>query len=545
MTNQEHTELQKDKNCQESLTILETDAAALKQTVAQLQTEIARRQAIEAELRDSAARFRTLFEHAPDGVFVMDEAGVILDVNRAACTLYNAQPETLIGHNIYNLTPLAWREEVAQMFTTLLANSQQWMEFESVDQDLRIIPIETHLSHIEYAGQPALLVHIRDISERLRAEETLKRRNRDLQLLNQASHVFSSSLDLDAVLVAILDQVRQIMGVRAASIWLVDLRAEIVICRESSEQWLIRGQKLPLGEGIVGWTIQHGQSLIVPDTRLDPRHYKDIDKEIGVEIRCILSVPLKVKRHVVGALQVVDTEVDSFSQEDIPIMEALAATAAIAIENAQLFAQVLRDAETKTTLLHEINHRVKNNLTSIIGLLYSQQNYDEGENRRTLIQDLIGRIQGIAQVHAMLSDTEWAPLPLDELTRQIVMSALRALPPGVNVAINITPSRVRIASRHATNMALIINELTANTLKHALAGRTTAEIRVRIEAEGEDRVLFAFSNDGPNYPEDVVDLTHHNLGLYLVKTLTERGLDGTLTLHNDNGPVTTIRFRNQ
>ena len=111
-------------------------------------------------------------------------------------------------------------------------------------------------------------------------------------------------------------------------IWLVDETSDAVICRESSEQWLIRGHRVAYGQGIVGWTVQHAESVIVPDTRLDQRHYKGIDDEIGVEIRCILSVPLKVKQHIIGALQVVDTEVDCFSQEDVPIMELWPTTAA-------------------------------------------------------------------------------------------------------------------------------------------------------------------------------------------------------------------------
>jgi len=204
----------------------------------------------------------------------------------------------------------------------------------------------------------------------------------------------------------------------------------------------------------------------------------------------------------------------------------------------------LRDAETKTTLLYEINHRVKNNLAAIIGLLYSEQRYGSTDDRQMLIEDLIGRIQGIAQVHAMLSDTEWAPLPLDELTRQIIMTTLRTLPKDVKVNVTVTPTPVRIAAKHATNMALIINELTTNTLKYGLNGRDMAEIRVRIVAEDENTTLFEFSNDGPDYPDDVLNMTRHNLGLYLVKTLVERGLEGTVTLRNEGGPVAAIRFKN-
>ncbi len=121
---------------------------------------------------------------------------------------------------------------------------------------------------------------------------------------------------------------------------------------------------------------------------------------------------------------------------------------------------------------------------------------------------------------------------------------LRTLPQDVAVNVTITPAPVRITAKYATNMALIINELTTNTLKYGLDGRDTAEIRVRIAAEDEGTTLFEFSNDGPDYPDDVLNLTRHNLGLYLVKSLVERGLEGTVALRNDGGPVTAIRFKN-
>ncbi|HOU12952.1 MAG TPA: PAS domain S-box protein [Anaerolineae bacterium] len=533
--------------CQDDLATMQARTASLAQATAELQAEISRCKHVEVELRHSEARFRTLFTNSPDATFVINLEGVILDVNDAACRLYQIEREALLGHNIVALTQPQWREEVAQAFAKMLNGAVEHLEIESVSQDMRVIPLEVKFSRIDYAGQPALLVNIRDITKRRQAEEVLKQRNRDLSLLNQAGQVFSSSLDLDAVLSAILDQVRLIMGVRAASIWLVEDKTRDIVCRESSEQWLIRGRRVAWGQGIVGWTVKEGQSTIVPDTRLNERHYKAIDLEIGVEIRCILSVPLKIKQNVIGALQVVDTEVDCFHQEDIPIMEALAATAAIAIENARLFEQVLRDAETKTTLIQEINHRVKNNLSAIIGLLYSEQRYLSAgceANGQTLIQGLIGRVQGMAQVHAMLSDAEWAPLPLDTLTHRIINAALQTLPRGVNIAVDVMPSPVRVPSSQATNLALIINELTTNTIKYALKDRSTAKIRVRITEEENEVVVIEFYNDGPDYPTDVVDLTRHNLGLYLIKNLVERGLSGALTLHNDNGPVTTIRFRN-
>jgi two-component sensor histidine kinase len=197
-------------------------------------------------------------------------------------------------------------------------------------------------------------------------------------------------------------------------------------------------------------------------------------------------------------------------------------------------------------LVHEINHRVKNNLSSIIGLLYSEQRYARTEDTasyQTLLQDLIGRIQGMAQVHAMLSDIEWLPLPLDQLTRRMVTTALQILPQHISVAVDITPTSISVPPKQATNMALVINELTTNTIKYALAGRSSAKITVRITLEDDDTVCFEFHNDGADYPEEVLTGDRRSLGLYLIETLVKRGLGGTLTLRNDYGPVTVIRFK--
>ena len=111
----------------------------------------------------------------------------------------------------------------------------------------------------------------------------------------------------------------------------------------------------------------------VPDIRADGRSFKEIDEQTAGAIRSILTVPLWMKQKVVGVIQVLSGEVDRFDSTDIRLLNSLAATAAIAIENARLYEQALQDAETKAMLFIEVNHRVRNNLGVIIGLLYLEQ----------------------------------------------------------------------------------------------------------------------------------------------------------------------------
>jgi two-component sensor histidine kinase len=262
-------------------------------------------------------------------------------------------------------------------------------------------------------------------------------------------------------------------------------------------------------------------------------------------LRSYVGAPIQMAGSTVGILNVNGTRPGQFGPADARRLEAFASHAATAIENARLYERARWDAETKATLLQEVNHRVKNNLTGIIGLLYAERRRYGMEDQpayQSLMDDLTSRVQGLARVHDMLSAAEWGPLPLDELTRQIIQGALQMLPHHKRISVDVTPSPVRVTPQQANSLALVINELATNTVKYALAKRPKAHISVRIALE-EDTVLFEFRDDGPGYPVEVLRLERHSVGSYLIQTMVRDDLGGELSLHNDHGAVTTVRFK--
>ena len=280
------------------------------------------------------------------------------------------------------------------------------------------------------------------------------------------------------------------------------------------------------------------------DVQADPRHYKAIEQQLNLELHSLLAVPLRSKDKVIGVLEVVDTEPHRFSQTEQLLVESLAATAAIAIENARLYEQTRRDAETRALLLQEVNHRTKNNLAAIIGRLHLEQRHMSDEAKtlyQTIMQDLISRIHGLATVHRLLSAADWSSILLSELATKLIHSALQALPLDISVTVEVTPSSIQIAPKLANSLALVINELTTNTVKYAWPDSEIGHIGVHIDDEG-DNTLLEFRDDGLGYPEDVLRQERYNVGWELIQTLVRQGLQGTVTLHNDQGAVTTIRF---
>ncbi len=177
--------------------------------------------------------------------------------------------------------------------------------------------------------------------QRQEAEAALQRRSRNLALIHRASQAFSSTLDLDHVLVTVLEEVRRLLGVAATSIWLMDFESGELVCRHATgpQSTLVRGWRLAPGEGVAGYVVRSGKSLIIDDVQTDTRYFNGVEKKTGIVVRSLLTAPLLVNQEAIGVLQVVDTQPHRFSTAELELLEPLAASAAIAIENAFLYGE--------------------------------------------------------------------------------------------------------------------------------------------------------------------------------------------------------------
>lgn len=142
------------------------------------------RKTAEAALNESERRFRDLFERSPDAVFVEDACGVILDANPAACRLHGVSRDQLVGKNVLETVPPEFRERVAQAFPKWMTGELTQAEGVSLTADGRQVPVEIRGELIRYSEQPALLLHVRDISERKQAEARIRQQ----AALLEASH---------------------------------------------------------------------------------------------------------------------------------------------------------------------------------------------------------------------------------------------------------------------------------------------------------------------------------------------------------------------
>jgi signal transduction histidine kinase len=128
------------------------------------------------------------------------------------------------------------------------------------------------------------------------------------------------------------------------------------------------------GQGIAGWVAQRGESVIVTNAPDDPRFFSGIDEQTGFLTRSLIAVPLRVRGAVTGVLEVVNKQQGDFDTNDLALIETLAASAAIAIENARLV-EALRQRsieleahnEELDAFAHTVAHDLKGPLAPLVG----------------------------------------------------------------------------------------------------------------------------------------------------------------------------------
>ena len=217
------------------------------------------------------------------------------------------------------------------------------------------------------------------------------------------------------------------------------------------------------------------------------------------------------------------------------------------VELRALYERVAEDAKTKERLLREVNHRVMNNLLSVIGLLISERKgaLKRGEQNTCLaIDNLVGKLRSILEVHQLLSDTGWAPVPLATLTQRILDLASASFLPKVRAKKQVAPSSIVVSPRQASTIALILSELTTNTIKHAV--RNQNEIAISVTFSVQDGLIkLTYADTGPGYPDDVLSGERSNVGITLIRQLAVETLRGHALLMNGPGAVTILEMRTE
>ena len=187
---------------------------------------------------------------------------------------------------------------------------------------------------------------------------------------------------------------------------------------------------------------------------------------------------------------------------------------------------------SKDATIREIHHRVKNNLQTVSALLRLQSRRIEDPAASAALNEAVRRIASIALVHETLSSSTEASVAFDDVLDRLVTHALELSPRMGELNISRHGELGSLDPRIATPLSLVVTELIHNALEHGLAesgANLTIEVS-RLEGSAEI-VIF---DDGVGLPDGFTILESANLGLQIVRTLTENELKGSIDLIRTN-----------
>ena len=339
--------------------------------------------------------------------------------------------------------------------------------------------------------------------ENSRVHEATRNKTRQLAALNELSRLVVSTLDLEEVLRLAMRGINKIIKVEAACLLLLDETTNELVLRVSLHGPRNLGPlKLEVGQGIAGWVVKEGEALLVPDVTGEPRYDSLLSERLGIECRSVLSVPLVIRDHVIGAIELMNSMDGKFTDDDLELLGSMATTVAIAVENARLYTelseftreleksqdQLIRAEKLAATgkiaasLAHEINNPLqaihnclhlvihKSSLGQDKRLEYLSMAQEEVERLIDLVQRMLDfyrpskEIVAAVDIEALLDDVlslaekrlqharvmvhrdATSPLPLvdgvSDLLKQvflnIIINAVEAMPSGGNLYIETT-----------------------------------------------------------------------------------------------------------
>lgn len=199
-------------------------------------------------------------------------------------------------------------------------------------------------------------------------------------------------------------------------------------------------------------------------------------------------------------------------------------------------------ADQKSTLMKELEHRVKNNLSVVSSLLNLELDTIGDESARRVLGSAIGRIDSISSVYESLcSSDDLATVDMREYVDGLVDSIRRAMAPDEDrLRVTKALAEFRLDASRAVPVGLILNEMLTNAIKYAYPPATEGEIRVSLE-EGAGLVRLTVSDDGAGLPKGTEPGRAGGAGMSIMSMLAKQ-LRGELRVESAGGTSASLAF---
>ncbi len=386
---------------------------------------------------------------------------------------------------------LSGNQLVGQIYLTEKINAP---EFTQDDEYV----IETLAAYAAVAIQNARLYE-----SVLTRDKKIQQRNKDLLLLNELANTLAGSLEVDEVLEETLSRVIEYFGVDAGEVFLRDegrRELRLVLHQGAAAEAFLTRDHLMVGECFVGRVALLGETMYSKSLETDIRFLRKSIIEAG--FRCLISIPLKARRKVVGVMSLATQTDRQFSPREIALLESIGAWAGTTIQNARLHLQARRLAvlEERERIGMDLHDGIIQSIYGVgLALEYAYLSAVESPEltREKINQSIEGLNAAIRDIRAYVADLRPRQLrdeqPLGHGIERLV-NDFRAVC-GTKATITTANNGLSELPRE-NGLALfrICQEALANIAKHAKA--QNADIHLWAT---EEQVLLKIEDDGVGF----------------------------------------------
>jgi signal transduction histidine kinase len=397
----------------------------------------------------------------------------------------------------------------------------------------------------------------------LDAQEQLRQRIRELDLLVEIEREASLALDLDELLARLLSRAMQLLDADAGSVLLRERASGELFFRTAMGEGAsdLQRMKLPAGAGVVGWVALHKQPLMVNDPEHDARHDLYIAEKIGVPARNILAVPLvhagSDDDRALGAFEVLNKRGRRrFEESDLKLLTLIAGQAAKAIVLARNREEKLNSDRLASIgqMMSGVLHDLKTPMTIVSGYAQLMAQNDEESARKQYAELILKQFDLMsAMTREVLlfargqSNLLIRKVYVQKFIQEVKEQLERELA-GKNVKLVVEPHYTGAAMFDELKLFRVIHNLARNAAQAMDGGGT---FKMTVEAESNELVM-TFSDTGKGIPDSIQGRLFEafatagkadgtGLGLAIVKKIVDEH-NGRITYETRPGAGTTFRI---
>lgn len=326
-----------------------------------LQAEVESRKRTEAALHQRKQEFKALVENAPDIIARFDRELRHIYVNPAIELATGLSSTAFIGKTNRDLgmpeeLVAGWESVIHKMFET---GQEEVIEFQfSTPSELKYYQARLVPEFAQDGSIESILSIARDITDtyrelclRTQVEEALLRRSRQLEILSRASDQINSVLQIPTVMRTLITSAIKLVGAASGTYGL--MRQGMMVFTEYHQNGTIRPIDVTFeqGIGVPGWVMETLKPYVSHDAKHDPHVLPHLQQAFGFDN--LVNIPIFNRNgELIGCFELHNkTEHRPFSDNDITMLQGLAASAAVALENAQMLVERKRtEAELRQSL---------------------------------------------------------------------------------------------------------------------------------------------------------------------------------------------------